>query len=166
LNPDEDVSIIKPLDVEASTATYRLPNNTLPTYYDIHLTTHIHVEKFEFSGHVIINFTFMEEPLDRITLHAKKLIFKTLKVYGEGNNAQNLVSSTSTDIERDFLIIRLNRNLTLNGNYKFEATYDSELRDDNLGFYKSFYYNEDATKKVWVATTQFENVEARSAFPW
>ena len=157
--------IPRKLSDEKSTINYRLPNNTRPLHYDIHLTTHVHESKFEFEGQVIVKFELKSAPVNEITLHMKKLNHLIVKLLDSNKNllASNL--EYDTDDVTDFLTIKTQNSLTIGQNYYLEFDYDSELRDDNLGFYKSSYVNEQ-NKIVWLATTQFESVEARSAFPW
>ncbi|XP_070508501.1 aminopeptidase N-like [Chironomus tepperi] len=152
------------LSVDASAVNYRLPNNTRPLHYDIHLTTHVHDNKFEFEGHVIAKFVVKSAPLDQITLHMKKLKNLKVKLLNTTSNVIENDLDYDTDDVTDFLIIKPKISLTIDQNYYLEFEYDGELRDDNLGFYKSSYVNEQS-KTVWLATTQFESVEARSAFP-
>lgn len=42
-------------------------------------------------------------------------------------------------------------------------TYKGYMRDDMNGFYRSYYYENGA--KVWMASTQLQQTEARRAFP-
>jgi aminopeptidase N len=149
----------------ADAISYRLPNNTRPLFYDIHLTTHIHENKFEFSGHVTIKFTVKSMPYNEITLHMKMLENLDIKLL---NDTAGLIES-DVDFDHedvtDFLTIKPKNGLQLNGVYHLDIAFDGTLRDDNLGFYRSSYLNPQGNT-VWLATTQFENVEARSAFPW
>lgn len=153
------------LSNEKNAINYRLPNNTRPLHYDIHLTTHVHDSEFEFEGHVIVKFELKSAPVNEITLHMKKLKNLQVKLLDINKNViQNNLDYDVDDVT-DFLTIKTQNSLTIGQNYYLEFDYTSELRDDNLGFYKSSYVNEQ-NKIVWLATTQFESVEARSAFPW
>ncbi|KAG5683236.1 hypothetical protein PVAND_012529 [Polypedilum vanderplanki] len=152
------------VEAQADVINYRLPNNTKPLYYDIHMTTHIHENKFEFNGHVIIKFEVKTLPLNEIVIHMKELENLEIKLL---NSTLGLIENNvdyDHEEETDFLIIKTKNNLVLNGIYHLDITYDGELRDDNLGFYRSSYLN-DKNENIWLATTQFESVEARSAFP-
>jgi aminopeptidase N len=104
-------------------------------------------------------------PLNEITVHVKGLENIKIKLLDINRNTIESDLRYDIDKERDFLIIKPSRDLVINQNYYLEFVYDGELRDDNLGFYKSSYVDSQ-NRTVWVATTQFESVEARSAFPW
>ena len=165
LKPYRNQITPRKLSDENGTINYRLPNNTRPLHYDIHLTTHVHESKFEFEGHVVVKFEPKSAPLNEITLHMFKL--KNIKVKLLDINKTTLADNLESDfnVTTDFLTIKTENNLTIGENYYLEFDYEGELRDDNVGFYKSSYMNEK-NEIVWLATTQFESVEARSAFPW
>lgn len=153
------------LSSATSNLNYRLPNNTYPIHYDIHLTTHVHESKFEYEGHATINFVVKSAPLNEITLHVNGLKNIKIKLLDINRNIVENDVDFDTDKVRDFLTIKPLNNLIINQSYFLDFDYDGELRDDNLGFYKSSYVNA-FNQTVWIATTQFESVEARSAFPW
>lgn len=145
---------------------YRLPNNTKPIHYDIHLTTNIHNGQTEqpFTGIVKIHIQVVE-PSTEITLHSRQQTIEKVE----------LLSATETVLESDvpfrkqddveFLIITpAVVELTTSLELIVRITYSAFLRDDNMGFYKSSYKNE-AGATVWIATTQFEQTDARHAFP-
>lgn len=63
----------------------------------------------------------------------------------------------------EFFVINL-ANTAAVGSYSISITFNGTLREDLFGFYRSSYVNSQ-NKTVWLATTQFEPVDARRAFP-
>ena len=47
--------------------------------------------------------------------------------------------------------------------YIFTVKYTGHMRENMLGFYRSYYYEGNAKK--WLASTQFQQTEARRCFP-
>lgn len=147
--------------------TYRLPNQTKPLHYDITLTTHIHDEGREdfshFSGVVKITIK-PEETTKVITLHKRQITIESVKVWDNEEETFEDVLDFTEDDDREFLIIPTENDLVITEQYIVEIAYVGQLRDDNMGFYRSSYKNAD-DQTVWIATTQFEQTDARHAFP-
>lgn len=147
---------------------YRLPNTSYPISYVINLITYLNdeneEERFKFTGEAWIHVKTTQDT-DKVILHQKDLEFEKIEAYDIDNNDAFLFIDTDTSKnEFDFLTITNLFNFTANKNYRFYFKFQGELRDDNLGFYRSSYVNHEG-KTVWLATTQFQNVEARTAFP-
>lgn len=49
------------------------------------------------------------------------------------------------------------------GEATLRIIYRGYMRDDMEGFYRSYY--KEGSKKIWMASTQFQQTEARRAFP-
>lgn len=145
-------------------ATYRLPNQTRPSHYDITLTTHVHDGgREDFSGVVKITI----KPLETtkvITLHQRQITIESIKLwYSDLETYENITDFTDGG-DREFLIIPTENDLVTSEEYIVEIAYSGKLRDDNMGFYRSSYKNA-GNEIVWIATTQFEQTDARHAFP-
>lgn len=143
---------------------YRLPNNTLPLRYDIHLATDIHNGNFTFTGRVTITIGVLENSTE-ITLHYRQLeIINVSLLRSTGGTIQFSVPFTKNET-LEFLILKPTQRLTSGEVYQVAIDYIGELRNDDAGFYRSSYIDEFGTRK-WLATTQFESTDARHAFPW
>jgi len=153
--------------IEIDGKDYRLPNMTRPIHYTVSLTTDI--DKGEsgqsFSGKVRIRIEAIETT-NEITLHYRQITIENIALYSTGTPSvliqDNINHVFSEDVE--FLIIRPSAELTAGTQYFVDVTYQGLLRDDNMGFYRSSYKNEQG-QNVWLATTQFESTDARHAFP-
>lgn len=124
---------------------YRLPNSTLPSHYDIVLTTRVDEGIKDFSGTVTIDLDVVEETTS-IVIHARQLSNFVAKIESEAgvSEAVTVVSEET----REFLTITRNNNALFPKESKWKLTveYTGELRTDNGGFYLSTYT--DADNKV------------------
>lgn len=150
---------------------YRLPNNTKPIHYDIFLATSIHNGQADqpFNGVVKILIEVVTAG-SGITLHSRQQTIESVELLMEdGVTPWSFlgvpIGATITRKEDvEFLIITPTQALTVGQKLVVKITYSASLRDDNMGFYKSSYKNK-AGETVWLATTQFEQTDARHAFP-
>lgn len=140
---------------------WRLPNNTRPIHYDIFLTTSIHIGEFSFGGHVEITIEAVEDT-DVITLHYRELTISDVQLI---DIVTSSVINTSFTLEedREFLHIHPENFLAAGARYIVIVDYVGILRNDDAGFYRSWY--ERNGERVWLATTQFQATDARHAFP-
>lgn len=126
---------------------YRLPNNTKPMNYDITLITSIDKNEFNFSGVAIIGLLVLETS-SNITLHARQLTIKSVKLATTGGTMINLNPFTYNRTT-EFLIISTQNQLLKDSNYILIIEYMGELRNDQFGFYRSSYVNSKGeTKQV------------------
>lgn len=150
---------------------YRLPNTTSPLRYDVELTTHVHdhgsANQFDFEGKVSVSLQVLEQNVQNITLHHRRITVTHVKLSEAGTTGNNVIvdddSSFSTDETYEFLIVHSPSTLKV-GTYMLEINYHGVLRSDNGGFYRSSYTDANG-KTRWIATTQFESTDARHAFP-
>lgn len=78
-------------------------------------------------------------------------------------NVKILFDPETYDSKTDKWTIKLANPIANGTQITLEVNYIGYLRDDMNGFYRS-YYNEGG-EKVWMASTQFQQTEARRAFP-
>lgn len=161
--PADEALSFAPYRDDVDGKDYRLPNNTRPIRYDISLTTDVHRGETAFTGNVKITIEAVTSASE-ITIHHRQVTIEKI----------NLLSSTSALLQEDvsfdeiddleFLVIRPTNPLIAAQRYIIEITYRGFLRDDNMGFYRSSYRTPEG-HTVWLATTQFEQTDARHAFP-
>lgn len=143
---------------------YRLPNDTVPESYDITLTTRIDYADFIFNGNVRIGI-YVNESTQLITLHHRQLTITDVQLWTTTSPAQQVALGAYTyDPVLEFLQIPVSVSLTAGVRYSLSIDYTGTLREDNYGFYRSSYRNDDG-RQIWLATTQFESTDARHAFP-
>lgn len=143
--------------------TYRLPNNTRPLSYDVHLRTRIHEEIFTFDGTVEILIVALEMS-NHIVIHQRKLNITNFALR-DLSNGEMAATSMSYDQIREFLTFHLTiGELVADNRYLLQINYTGTLRNDEAGFYRSSYLNDDGNR-IWLATTQFGATDARHGFP-
>jgi aminopeptidase N len=155
--PADEVVPFAPYRDDMDGKDYRLPNNTIPLRYDVSLTTNVHRGEAAFTGSVRIRIQAVE--------NTNLITIETVQVFSNPDTTSNLIPSTYAFVEDlEFLRITLTNQLVSSQQYLVVITYRGLLRDDNMGFYRSTYKNEKG-ETVWLATTQFEQTDARHGFP-
>lgn len=144
---------------------YRLPNDTKPETYDITLTTRVDIQNLTFEGKVKIGITVVEAT-STIKLHHRQLTIVSVTLWTTAIPPQSIsLNAFSYDQDVEHLIIPITDGpLLANTSYTLEIDYIGTLRQDNGGFYRSRYLNNNGVE-VWLATTQFSPTNARHAFP-
>lgn len=147
-----------------NTRTFRLPNNTIPLHYDIHLRTNVHSGDFAFHGSVIINIRVLEAS-NTITLHSSQMLVQTVNLLDAQGNTIERNLPFILDNTLQFLVITTGQQMQRDQEFAVEVTYSGFLRTDRLGFYRTSYNDRELRQTFWVATTLFEPTHARHAFP-
>lgn len=120
----------------------------------------VDIDQFTVAGSSLINLDIVKET-SYIIIHVKSMDILEFSVMQNGNNIETEDSFTYE--ENDFYIIHLSTSLSV-GDAVLKMTYEYELGDDLVGFYRSSYKNASGVTH-WIATTQFEPTDARKAFP-
>ncbi|KAJ3664937.1 hypothetical protein Zmor_000469 [Zophobas morio] len=156
------IQLKKPVTPRAS--ANRLDANLVqPTHYALDLTvTKDDLEnKAEFSGNVQMTLTVGKDT-DSFQIHAKDLTFSTVTLTKSGFSGVITTEGPDTD---DIVTIKSNQKITSGDSYILEIQYTGKLSDTDMdGFYRSRYTDDDGKTK-YLATTQFEEMGARRAFP-
>ena len=137
----------------------RLPEDIAPTHYDVILN--VNMETFAVSGSVNIT-CMVKNETSYILIHAKHMeIGPDIHVQSQ---IQGDVKSTGTfRPENEFYVLQMSTKLQP-GTIYVHLPFNYMLRDELHGFYKSSYVNDQGQKR-FLATTQFEPTDARTAFP-
>lgn len=125
---------------------YRLPNTTLPSHYDVELTTNVHDGTKRFTGTVKIDLTIVEAT-QTIVLHARQLTIGTVTIQTGTSTAETLTHSYEE--EREFLTLTRSGTAPFpkDSQWTLTITYEGELRTDNGGFYLSTYTDPEGNEK-------------------
>lgn len=142
----------------ASTNPYRLARTVVPSAYRIFLTPDL--EKFTFSGRVEIDVN-ITETVSELTLNALELELGAATVSADGTSYRSLEHRMDDTYETATFVF--DRELPV-GPAIVEIAFDGILNDKLVGFYRSTYTDANGVERV-IATTQFENTDARRAFP-
>lgn len=144
--------------------SFRLPNNTEPVSYNIRLTTEIHRGDFGFDGEVTLNIRVLEAT-DSITLHSRQTIIERIDLFNPNGTLFEGNVPFTYDSVVEFLVIPVNRGLEADQELTIEISYQGFLRAELMGFFRQSYYNPETDQETWLATTQFQPINARHAFP-
>uniref|UniRef100_A0A182QWB6 Aminopeptidase n=1 Tax=Anopheles farauti TaxID=69004 RepID=A0A182QWB6_9DIPT len=159
----EDVSVLQ--DNSAQEFRYRLPTYIVPLHYDLFLETQVHTGNRSYSGQVSIELDIRQQT-KTIYVHSRGLRITTNELYLR--NTPNNVTFLETlryveDTEREFVIFSIRRAIAP-ATYTLRITFEGQLHTDEDGFYISSYRDANGTRK-YLASTQFQAISARSAFP-
>ncbi|XP_011865488.1 PREDICTED: uncharacterized protein LOC105560735 [Vollenhovia emeryi] len=157
---------VPPQFIQESVDNYRLPSDVIPIEYNIKLVPTFESEKdnFTFEGNSEITLE-IKKLTHTITFHAKDLtFFENGILLKYGSEGKPLTPKLTTDLQKDFVILTFDEELVTTKNAKLSLHYKGKLNEELRGFYKSSYQTKEGKTK-WLATTQFEPVNARQAFP-
>jgi len=130
-------------------------NDFIPNHYQITLTPDL--ETFRFSGSVAITGDFLN-PREEVTLNVLELATWRCSVTIDGTD---VICPFVVDPSKEELRIRLPRKCT--GNLKISIDFEGLINDRMAGFYRSCYLKDGQSRCL--AVTQFEESDARRAFP-
>jgi len=130
-------------------------NEVNPVHYTIHLEPDL--KAFTFSGSLEISLE-ATRAVNEITLNAKELSFRSCKIL---RDREFIECQFSVDARRDEVVIRLPEEMS--GGITLKIAFLGEINDRMVGFYRSRYLTQG--KASYCAVTQFEESDARRAFP-
>ncbi len=160
----EDDSSILPLVDPYDGISYRLPNTTVPTSYDIWISTTIHAGNFEFDGKVTIGIRCIETTSEIVLQYRDLTIQGVFLLDSNFNLIEDDVAWYQNETV-EFLVITPNQQLVQGQEYLVTVNFNGTMTDNGLGIYRASYVD-PAGDTRWLASTQFQATEARRAFPW
>lgn len=155
---------VEPTAEQLNERSFRLPNNTEPISYDIRLSTDIHRGNFGFQGEVRINIRAVEAT-NSITLHSRQTVITLISLFNPNGTVFEENLRFIYDSEVEFLVILVNRGLEADQEITVLIQYLGFLSNDLTGFFRTSYNNAETGEVTWLATTQFQPINARQAFP-
>lgn len=146
----------------------RLPKTVKPEHYEIYLdASNVHTGALPYSGNVKIDVKILITT-DRIILHSKDHGINGLKVtYADTNQEIPILEYYQNDVV-DTLEIYFFDFLAAEIKVRIEIDFSAKLLTEIDGFYQDSYVEFDQYQspiRKYLATTQFQAVEARRAFP-
>jgi puromycin-sensitive aminopeptidase len=146
---------------------FRLPSAVRPRRYELHLSPDL--DSAIFTGFERIEVEVLEAT-ETIVLNANELDISDAAVHSgwasEGSSSAGESSrplGIEPDVDHEMVALRAGAALPP-GNYTVSCRFSGELNDKLCGFYRSVYTDESEIEHV-IATTQFEETDARRAFP-
>lgn len=155
---------------ESQQKSYRLPNNSIPLRYELHLKVDVDKKDFSFNGEVKIHIKAIKAT-PFVTLNYRQIKIKNINLLNSDGsvNQSNLEYKLREKFE--FLKITLPRQLKMHEKVILGISYDGILGTNHKGFYRDSYEKVTVTEKerkikeFWFATTQFKGTNARQAMP-
>ncbi|XP_030641461.1 thyrotropin-releasing hormone-degrading ectoenzyme-like [Chanos chanos] len=139
----------------------RLPTSLRPRHYDLKLS--VYMDNFTFSGEVNIEFECVNST-KFVVLHTDRLEVEKVVVYSD-NKKPGVMR-----IHRQFhypsnqvYVIALHREMKPHRTYKVNITFEAQIENELLGFFRSSYLLHG--ERRFLAVTQFSPTHARKAFP-
>ncbi|GAB0097804.1 hypothetical protein DMENIID0001_134760 [Sergentomyia squamirostris] len=147
------------------TVSYRLSNTTEPVGYELWINTNIHNGDFEYSGRVRITIHALANT-DEIQLNSVGLLIYNAYITEEGLvNAQRKSFNVNEYTENDQIIrLPLVEPLVSGRHYNLFLHFTGQLQNQAKGFFYNRYVD-DFGRTFYVATTHFQHIFARWAFP-
>jgi aminopeptidase N len=136
------IDATKPKQQTKNDVTYRLPNDTLPLEYDLTLKTWIHESNFNFTGNVVIKLLIVEDTTT-IKVHYRRTTIVSATLLTA--NGESILSDDDfhLEIEEEFIVVTARQTLIKGTIYVLDINYNGVLREDNVGFYRSYYTDEN-----------------------
>jgi puromycin-sensitive aminopeptidase len=144
--------------MSSSSNPYRLARSIVPSAYRVFLTPDL--EAFTFAGRVEIDVD-IHESVKELTLNALELELGAATISADGTSYRSLEHRLDDTYET--VTFEFDRDLPV-GPATVEIAFDGILNDQLHGFYRSTFTDNEGTVHA-IATTQFENTDARRAFP-
>jgi len=144
--------------MSSSSNPYRIARTVVPSAYRVFLTPDL--EAFTFAGRVEIDVD-ITETVSTLTLHAAELELGAATVSADGTSYRSQEHRLDNDYETATFVFE--RELPV-GPAVVEIAFDGILNDQLRGFYRSTFTDLNGVTHT-IATTQFENTDARRAFP-
>lgn len=141
----------------------RLPQNSMPLNYKLHLKTNIHAEDRNVEGDIDIHVKILEET-NRLIMHSRNQEIDSVQLFGVGGETEIPISYFSLYAPADMLTMYLNEVAATDTEFIVRISYSFEMRSASPGYYATSYRASDGTTK-YLGTTQFEPVAARYVFP-
>ncbi|KAJ6638604.1 Aminopeptidase N, partial [Pseudolycoriella hygida] len=146
-------------------SSFRLPNNTRPLFYVLKVNTSIHEQVSNFNAQVLITINVLQTS-SSITLHARQMLLLDVAIRNTDGSVYDSDLRFTYDSVTEFLTIFTSRDIMIGDLLVVDITYSGFLNDFNgRGFFRSSYVDTDTNETHWFASTQFQPIHARQAFP-
>jgi puromycin-sensitive aminopeptidase len=137
---------------------YRLPVNVVPSNYRLELTPDL--EAATFSGTVTVKLDILEITSE---VHFNAVELDLDEVHVTGADGKKVSGVATLDANAQCATLKLETPLPV-GPGTLEVSFRGTLNDQLQGFYRSSFVDTDGVAQT-IATTQFEETDARRAFP-
>jgi len=152
---------------ETSDGRVVLPSTIIPSRYDVKITPDL--EAFTFTGEIVVQLTTsadLDKECCEIVMHAKELCFVSASyvVVGVDGGASVDAEQINDNKKSTTVTFIFPTPIPPSSTLTLTIHYLGFLNNQMAGFYRSSYTDINGTKKT-MASTQFEALDARRAFP-
>ena len=140
----------------------------MPSLYELTIQPFFKPDKMPefYNGKVLIHFTCKKDT-NTLVLHMKDLELDKATLSLESSTDKDFKKKSSFDYQYDnvthFFTAKFDQPFRTYNKYTFGVEFKGFTKDDELGFYRSYYFDENKNKK-WLFTSQMEYIEARKSF--
>jgi len=138
-----------------------LPIHVSPSHYSLELTPNL--ESLEFYCNEVIDVDVTKAGVSEVTLHSKEIFIETVSFKSVGTASAPTVVEINYNTQYNTVKFVFDGALP-EGKGQIFIRFRGILNGDMCGFYKSSYADANGNKKI-MASTQFEALDARRAFP-
>ncbi|XP_050391475.2 glutamyl aminopeptidase [Patella vulgata] len=142
----------------------RLPRTIVPVHYDITLYPDFYEDNGWFYGNETITIR-IDEPSKYILVHYKYMNITRTVLTNHRNGNVIAIAQTFSNEENQFWVVETEESLAAGTTVDLFLQFDGSLTNAIVGFYKSTYVNSQTNETRNLATSKFEPVDARRAFP-
>ena len=152
-----------PSNPEYPWLNYRLPSWVSPRHYDLDQV--IDIDGQRYSGTVTIELD-IDRFIDNLVLHSVGLTHSSINFTNEVGDAVPLVSWYYNANNYNYLVLNFTERVPPQTSARLSIAYSGTLRTAPLsGLYLSTYRDGSSANLTYMASTQFESIGARRAFP-
>ena len=139
-----------------------LPTQLYPSHYNLELTPDLNALTFSCSEEIFVT---VREATNSVTLHAREITIVSASFHSLTGDFSAKLEGVSYDLKYHKVQLTFDAEIPASvGEGKVVIQFNGILNGDMAGFYKSSYADANGNKKI-MASTQFEALDARRAFP-
>ncbi|XP_053392901.1 glutamyl aminopeptidase-like [Mercenaria mercenaria] len=143
----------------------RLPKTVVPIHYEVTLFPDFYEDHETFYGNITTEL-YVQTTTNIVMVHIKYLNISQTNISTDIGRTDSIpIKRTFEYGPHEFWVVETETPLKFNTTVYLHMTFSGSLTRSIVGFYKSSYINSDTNKSSSIATTKFEPVAARRAFP-
>ncbi|XP_076453772.1 glutamyl aminopeptidase-like [Babylonia areolata] len=158
LTPSPEEIAVKPW------LSLRLPSYQVPLHYDITLYPDFYDGHGTFYGNETVEVA-VNQTTKYLLIHVYKLDIQAVSVVQKDSGKDLEVARSFEEVKNQFLVVETKEDIVEGSVVDLKLQFSGSLTDSIVGFYKSRYVNSKTGKTRYLATSKFEPVSARRAFP-
>jgi len=121
----------------------RLPGTSVPSSYELSLTTNVHRGLLAYTGNVKIRIT-ITAATNIITLHNSGLVISQVILSDEFG--AEIANTYATDSDKSFLNVQVESELAAESELTLDINFSGNLKTGTAGFYRSSYVVDGTTR--------------------